>query len=63
MRIFSLSLQNEPHQARLVICADGETFTFEPTDDQLMILLHQVTHVLYSSCRQVRRMKNGRPFK
>ncbi len=59
-KIISLSLRNEPHQSQLVIVADkGEAFVFEPNDDQLMLLLHQISHVLWSSCRQARR--NGTP--
>ena len=55
MKVVSLSLQNEPEQARLAIRANGLTYLFEPNDDQLMVLLHQISHVLYASCRQVRR--------
>jgi hypothetical protein len=58
MKVSSLHLANEPHQAQLIIVAEGgEKYTFKPNDDQLMLLLHQITHVIWSSCRQIRRDK------
>ena len=58
LKVSSLHLGNEPKQALLHIVVDGgKLFTFEPNDDQLMLLLNQITNVLWSSCRQVRRNK------
>ena len=56
LKVSSLHLRNEAKQAELHIVADGGgVYTFVPNDDQLMLLLHQITHVLWSSCKQVRR--------
>lgn len=55
----SIGVSNEPKQSKLVIVDTGGIhYQVELNDDQLMTLLYQSSHVLWGSCKQVRRFKN-----